>query len=87
VFNNARETTTMQQHATAADQTLAGTVNEAVRRGGIPKTNLYAYMLDGSLPFYHVGRHRLILMTDLRALIVSRPGVARKAHRSTSEAA
>ena len=72
---------------TRADDAVAVTVTEAVRRSGIPRTNLYLKMQDGSLPFYHVGRHRLILMRDLLALITARPGTPRKQARTMSEAA
>ena len=70
----------------AMDNALAVTVNEAVRRTGIPRTNVYQFMGDGSLPYYHVGRHRLILVRDLHAFIVARPGAARKQAKRTEAA-
>lgn len=50
---------------------LAVSTDEAVRRSGIGKTNLYKLMADGSLPFVKIGERRLILIADLTALLLA----------------
>ena len=74
-----------------AHDPIAYTVPVACKLGGIGLTKLYELMTSGELPSVKVGRRRLIMADDLRALLernrVVKPEPAQPVQRRRRRAA